>query len=179
MNLYDIDERLRMLEESFVDIETGVIVQTEEEFNSLLDEIQMDILTKIENTMCFYKNLISDAEQLKEEEKKLAQRRKVKENLAERLKNRIDYYITNKFKDENGNVDMDSMKKWKMETPRVKISYRKSDMVDISDIDKIPKEYIKIKTEVSANKTELKKILKSGKSIDGCELKTNLNMQVK
>lgn len=177
-SLYEIDERLRMLEDCLVDIETGEIVQTEEEFNKLFDEIQMDLSTKIESTMCFYKNLQSDINAFKEEEKNLAKRRKVKENLAERLKNRIDNYITHQFTDEEGNVDTDNLNKWKMETPKVKLSYRKSESVD-TDLDLIPKKFIKKKIELSADKAEIKKLLKEGKSIKGATLITKYNMQVK
>src|SRR5574344_1639023 len=98
-NLYEIDYQLRVLEEYMVDPETGEILD-EESFNAKFDEIQMALSEKIENSMCFYKNLQADIEAFKTEEKKLAQRRKIKENLAERVKNRIDNYVTMQFTDE-------------------------------------------------------------------------------
>lgn len=177
-NLYEISQQLQILEEFMVDPETGEFLD-EESFNSKFDEIQMALSEKIENSMCFYKNLQSDIEAFKEEEKKLAQRRKVKENLAERVKNRIDNYITMQFTDEKGNVDKDNLNKWKFETPRVKLSYRKSDSVEVSDLSSLPKEYIKEKIELSADKTALKKALKDGKEINGATIVTKLNMQVK
>ena len=61
----------------------------------------------------------------------------------------------------------------------MKLSYRKSESVNITDIDSVPKEYIKIKTEVSADKTNIKKAIKTGQYIDGAELVTNINMQIK
>lgn len=178
-SLYEINERLLALEEMLVDIETGEIVQTEEEFNRLFDEIQMDLVTKIENTMAFYKNLQSDIVAFKTEEDRIKARRKVKENLAERLKNRIDNYIVSQFTDENGNVNTEGLNKYKFETPKVKLSYRKSDKVEIDDINKLPKEYVKEKIEYSADKTEIGKLLKNGKSVEGAHLVTNYNMQVK
>ena len=84
-----------------------------------------------------------------------------------------------KYTNEDGVVDTDSLNKFKMETPRMKLSYRKSDSVDVYDIDSLPKEYIKEKVEVSADKTALKKDIKSGKEINGAKIVTNLNMQVK
>ena len=177
-NLYDIDYQLRVLEEYMVDPETGEILD-EESFNAKFDEIQMALSEKIENSMCFYKNLQADIEAFKAEEKKLAQRRKVKENLAERIKNRIDNYIRMKYTNEDGVVDTDGLNKFKMETPRMKLSYRKSDSVEVSDINLLPKEYVKEKVELSADKTALKKALKDGKEIKGVEIVTKLNMQVK
>lgn len=64
MTLYSIDQRLLALEEYGVDSETGEVITTEEEFNQLFDEIQMDIQTKITNTALFIKNLESDCEQI-------------------------------------------------------------------------------------------------------------------
>ena len=177
-SLYEIDEQLKILEEYMVDPETGELLD-EESFNAKFDEIQMALSDKIENSMCFYKNLQSDIDAFKVEEKNLAQRRKVKENLADRIKNRIDNYIRMKYTNEDGVVDTDSLNKFKMETPRMKLSYRKSDSVDVYDIDSLPKEYIKEKVEVSADKTALKKDIKSGKEINGAKIVTNLNMQVK
>ena len=177
-NLYEIDYQLRVLEDYMCDPDTGELLD-EESVNAKFDEIQMALNEKIENSMCFYKNLQSDIEAFKEEEKKLAQRRKVKENLAERVKNRIDNYVTMQFTDEEGNVDKDNLNKWKFETPKVKLSYRKSDSVEVSDINLLPKEYVKEKVELSADKTALKKDIKSGKEINGAKIVTNLNMQVK
>lgn len=69
--------------------------------------------------------------------------------------------------------------KYKFEATQGKISYRKSDSVNIENIDIIPKEFIKEKVEISADKTEIKKAIKNGHSVDGAILVTNLNMQIK
>lgn len=177
-NLYEIDYQLRVLEDYMCDPDTGELLD-EDAFNAKFDEIQMALNEKIENSMCFYKNLQADIEAFKTEEKNIAQRRKFKENLAERIKNRIDNYIRMKYTNEDGIVDTKGLNEFKMETPRMKLSYRKSDSVDIYDIDSLPKEYIKEKVEVSADKTALKKDIKSGKKINGAKIVTNLNMQVK
>lgn len=177
-NLYKIDYQLRVLEDYMCDPDTGEIL-SEEEFNAKFDEIQMALNEKIENSMCFYKNLQADIEAFKTEEKNIAQRRKVKENLAERIKNRIDNYIRMKYTDGNGNVDTNGLNKFKMETPRIKLSYRKSDTVDVYDIDSLPKEYVTENIDKSADKTALKKDIKRGKEINGARIVTNLNMQVK
>lgn len=178
MTLYEIDERLRILEEYSVDEETGEVLD-EDQFNAKFDEIQMALNDKIESSICFIKNLNAEVEAFKAEEKNLAQRRKVKENLAERIKNRIDTYIKAQYTDEDGNVDIVGLNKYKMETPKMKLSYRKSESVNITDIDSVPKEYIKTKTEISADKTNIKKAIKTGQHINGAELVTNINMQVK
>lgn len=180
MTLYEIDERLNLLEEFMCDPDTGELL-SEEEFNQKFDEIQMSLNEKIENSMCFYKSLMAEVEAFKKEKGNLEQRRKVKENLANRIKKRIDDYIIQKYTDENGIVDEKELKKFKYETPRIKLSYRKSSIVDVININEIPSEFIKDKllTEDDVMKAELKKLLKNGEKIEGVKLVEKLNMQVK
>mgnify|MGYP004497273491 FL=1 len=178
MTLYEITDQLAILEEYMIDPDTGELLD-EDQFNAKFDEIQMALNDKIESSICFVKNLNAEIEAFKTEEKNLAQRRKVKENLAERIKNRIDTYIKAQYTDEDGNVDTIGLNKYKMETPKMKLSYRKSESVNITDINSVPKEYIKTKTEVSADKANIKKAIKAGRNINGAELVTNINMQVK
>lgn len=176
-NLYDIDNRLKALEEMGVDIETGEMLEGVE-FDKLLDEIEMSLAEKIENTICFVKNLKSDVDAFKEEEKALATRRKTKEKLMLRLQDRVDRYIREQHTDEEGVVDVTTLNKYKMETPKMKLSYRKSETVEVEDMDALPKEFIKEKVEVSADKAGLKKALKLGE-VSGAKLNLNVNMQVK
>ena len=68
MNLYDIDQRLVTLLEERFDIEDGVLCETEEELAKKIDEVSLDLDTKIENIGCYIKNLESDVEALKKEE---------------------------------------------------------------------------------------------------------------
>ena len=49
--LYEIDERLRLLYEEAIDGETGEIIQTEEEFDELLNKLQMELGTKLNETI--------------------------------------------------------------------------------------------------------------------------------
>lgn len=180
MTLYEIDERLNLLEEFMCDPDTGEIL-SEEEFNQKFDEIQMTLNEKIENSMCFYKSLMAEVEAFKNEKTNLEQRRKVKENLANRIQKRIDDYIVFQHTDEHGIIDKNKLNKFKYESTRLKLSYRKSDIVNITDVNKIPSEFIKNKalTEDDVMKAELKKLLKNGKNIEGAELVNKLNMQVK
>lgn len=179
LSLYDIDERLRILEEYQVDSLTGEIL-SDEEFNKLFDAVQMDLNSKIENTICFAKSLEAEAEAIKAEEKRLADRRKAKENLSERLKKRINDYITWQFTDEDGNVDMAGLNKFRFDSPKAYISYRKSEKVNVLDAEKLPSEFVTVKTETKPNLTEIKKAIKNGADFSGvAELTTNLNMQIK
>lgn len=180
MTLYEIDEQLKVLEEYQCDMETGEIL-SDEEFAKKFDEIQMALSDKIENTICFTKNLDAEIEAFKTEEKKIAERRKAKENLSNRLKNNIDRYIRMQYTNmETGEVDNNGLNKFKFETPKMKLSYRKSTTVNVTDQTKVPKEFIKVETKESVDKMNLKKWLKNeNNKCDGANLVDNINMQIK
>ena len=108
MSIYDIDKSIVAL----VDDETGEI--TDEE---AFDALQMARDQKIEGIGCYLKDSLAEAKAIKEEEGNLAARRKVVENRAERLKNLLAYALHGE--------------KWN--SPRLKVSYRKSQTVEVSD----------------------------------------------
>lgn len=163
--LYEIDKNLYQLLEfdMVVDEETGEILFEESDIDNLL--LSRD--EKIENTGCYIKNLLSDIEQLKAEEKSLKERRQTKEKKVERLKK----YLA------------DSMLLFgdkKFETPRVALSFRKSKQVEIDEDVVLPEEFIKVKVEKSPDKTKLKDaILKQGESFEGVRIIEKENLQLK
>ena len=77
--LYEIAESLANTMEYEVDVETGECL-SEEELKIKLDELNMTMSEKIENIGKFIKNLDSDVEAFKIEQKKLLARRKTAEN---------------------------------------------------------------------------------------------------
>lgn len=178
-NLFEIEQSMMNLLEYGVDDTTGEIIETEEDFNVLYDSIQLDLYTKLDNSNCLCKMLDGEIEVIDKEIKRLQSEKKRRENKQEWIKNRVDNFIRRQFTNENGIVDNESLNKYKLELPHSKISYRKSDSVEVSDINLLPKEYVKEKVELSADKTALKKALKDGKEIKGAEIVTKLNMQVK
>jgi len=177
--LYEIDERLRALETIGIDTETGEVAETQEDFERMYDEIEMDLNAKIENTIKFIKNIRIDALAIKDEERKLKERREGKEKFAQRLQDRLDYYIKKRIFNPSDKDYENKVNKYKFETPSVYLSYRKSTKVNVINQDKIPKEYIKTKEETSVDKVKIKKSILSGINVDGVELCNELNMQIK
>ena len=151
--LYEIDQAIL----DCVDMETGEIIDIEK-----LDQLQMDRERKVENTALYIKNLLSDAAAIKEEKDKLAERQRVCEGKARRLKEYLSEYLAGE----------------KFKTPKVAISYRRSESVNVSDIWKIPEEYLKYK-DPEPNKTAIKAVLKSGGEIPGVQLIETQNIQIK
>lgn len=166
MTLYEIDRAIAELLVECVDIETGEIILDLE----AVEALQMEREAKLENIALYIKNLASEAAAIKEEEKALAERRKAKENKAERLKT----YLS------------DALGGSAFETARVKCAFRKSAAVNITDnttllwylqsmsLDKCVKH-----KEPEVVKSELAKLLKAGQEIPGAALEERNNMTIK
>lgn len=151
--LYEINEEIL----NCVDTETGEIIDPEK-----LSQLQMDFDDKVEGIALWIKDLLSDAAAIKAEKDKLNERQKVCENKAKNLKEYLSGFLAGQ----------------KFKTPRVAISYRKSESVNVSDIWKIPDDYLKYK-DPEPDKTKIKSALKAGVSIPGVELIENRNIQIK
>ena len=151
--LYEINQEIL----NCVDMETGEIIDMDK-----LGELQLAFDVKVENIALWIKNLLSDAEAIKAEKNRLAERQKSCENKAKSLKEYLNTYLDGQ----------------KFKTPRVSISYRKSDAVEVTDITKVKAEYLKpVEPEVDKNK--IKKALKEGAKLEGVILVQNQNMQIR
>lgn len=155
MNLYQINQEIM----SCWDEETGEILDTQK-----FDEMQMALDDKLEAIGCYIKNLKAEAEALKAEEKAFAERRKKAENKAASLEN----YLANFLQGSP------------FETLRVKISFRKSESLEISEGAVIPEEYLKHKAP-DVDKAGLKKAIKEGRigGLTGVQIVERNNIQVK
>ena len=172
-NLYDIDERLSTLIEEHFDIDDGTIYENASELAKKIDEIAIDLDTKIENIGCYIKNLEADVDALKKEEDNLAKRRKSAEKKIEGLKNYLNGYLIAVYPND------DDRAKWRFKTAKVVLGYRKSSSVEVPDIEKLDKQFIKIKTEVAPDKTAIKEAIKSGKEVVGAFIKDKINLNIR
>ena len=173
MNLYDINEQLQNAVEFCVD-ENGEILEGQLLFDKI-SELEMALDDKMENIACYIKNLASDVEALKTEKKSIDARIKSKNNKIDHLKNYLSMFM------QFNNIP-------KFETPKCVVSFRKSQSVEIVDMDKIPQEYVTTNVEVKPDKAELKKFLKrecEGLSAEevankyGCYVSENKNIGIK
>lgn len=168
-SLYDITNQIDDIlasdlqrDEELVDGETGEIVSVEQR----LDQLEIDQKTKIENIGCYIKNIAADVDALKLEEKKLAERRKVKENQIERLKN----YLSMNLQEAGYN---------KFETSRVVLSFRTSKAIEIAEGTELDEEFLTVKVTKEANKKALKEAIETGFEIEGVKLVEKKNIQIK
>ncbi|WBK39639.1 hypothetical protein CB452P1_000055 [Clostridium phage CB452P1] len=164
MNLYELDQNYKNLMEVMDNAETENNEELKNIITNSLEELQMDIDLKLENTIKYIKNLEANVLAFKDEEKKLSAKRKVLENRVSSLKEYLKNYLQYK--------DIKSK-----QLGLFKISLRKSESVNIIDETLIKEEYKIIKTDV--NKTLIKQALKSGEIIEGAEIKQNQNLNIK
>lgn len=153
-NLYEIKKEIL----DTIDLETGEIIDTEK-FNNL----QIEFNDKIENIALWYKNLLSEAAAYKAEEEVFKHKMKTAQNKAESLKKYLDSALGGR----------------KFNTVKVDVTYRKSTSVDVEDVEKLPDDYKKSVTTISADKTAIGKALKSGELVQGASLVENNNIQIK
>ncbi len=162
MNLFQIEEailRCVKLEEpdKFVDTETGEIIDI-----AALTRLEMQKDKKIRNIACWIRNLDAYEEALKKQEDIFKARKTATKNKKESLKR----YLSNFLMGE----------KW--ENEEVKISWRKSDVVEIQDTKLIPEKYLKYQ-EPEIDRAGIKKALKAGEEIKGAVLVNKNNIQIK
>ena len=153
MNLFEINKEII----DCVDAETGELLD-EEKFESL----QMDMQTKLENLGCWIKNLESDAAALKAEEQAFAERRKSLERNIENKKKYLSTFLAGR----------------PFETSKVKIGFRKSEVLEVDEGAVLPDEFLRFKNP-EINKADLKKAVKAGMQFEGVRLVSHENISIK
>lgn len=165
ISLYEVSQELmnciQITETDFVNEETGEVIDIEQ-----IEQLQMTFESKVENIGRWIKNLASEVEAYKVEEKRLATRRKANENKIASLKQYLETCMSGKT----------------YKSPTVQITWRSSASVDV-DMNELMKyddcdSYLKY-TEPTPNKLAIRDVLKNGGSIPGCKLVTSENMQIK
>lgn len=173
MNLYDIDERLVTLIEEHFDTVDGVIFETDKDLQDAIDKVALDLDKKIENIGCYIKNLEAEVEAFKKEEDNLEKRRKSAENKIEGLKKYLNGYLSACYPNDSDRA------KWKFKSPKVVLGYRKSTSVEVPDIEKLDKKYLKVTTKVDPDKKAIGEAIKNGEDVQGAFIKQKINLNIK
>lgn len=174
MSLYKLDKTMKeVIDNGFTfDEETGEVIFTTDN----IEKLEMAITDKINNIVGYIKDLDIENKTLKSISDEYKKRADSKNKKSEKLKKYLDEYLT------NNNIE-------KKEVENGVVSYRTSTSINIFD-EKALLNYIKnhpnIKdkystTEIKFSKKEIGKDLKSNEDliVDGVELKTNKNLQIK
>lgn len=152
MTLYEIDTKIS----ECIDCETGEVLDLDK-----LSGLAMEREIKLEGVALWIKNLEATAKAIKAERDVL----KVREEQAEHKALMLREWLS-------GALDGE-----KMETPKVKVSYRKSTAVEVDD--RLPKKWCSKKIVYTPDKVAIKTAIQNGKRITGAKIVERQNIQIK
>ena len=152
--LYEIDNDLL----SCFDEETGELCDLDK-----FEELQLEREEKIEGVGLAIKNLTADMKAYESEEKAF----KAKKETAQKQIEGYKHWLASAL---NGQ---------KFHSPKVDVKFTKSHPVEVTDISKIPEEFIRETIKREADKKAIKEAIMSGMLIEGAQLIEKENMQVK
>lgn len=166
-SLYQISQEYRDLLEA---IEFGIV--PDEAIADTLEAVEGELKEKIDNIACFIKSLKADIRALKDEEDNLRERRNEKTKKVDHLTDYID-------------STLQKLEIKQLETPRNKISYRKSSRVTILREDefiawakKEAPELLKF-SEPEISLTAIKSAVRNGRHLEGVIIEQYDNIQFK
>lgn len=164
MSVYTLKEINEMIHNIEQLIQDGV---DPEEIQLLLDAkemAEMERSTKLEGCAMLIKNLENENLGLKTEKDRFDKRIKRNNDVIERVRqNMTDTLLT-----VEGN---------RVKTDKFTFSFRKSTKVEVSDIDSIPTQYVKVERTIS--RSALAKALKAGDHIEGAKLVENQSLSIR
>lgn len=175
MNLYEINAQIQACIMPSIDADTGELIEELIDVERLAF-LQMEKDTKVENIAKWVKNLKAEAEALKVEKMRLADRQKRAENKIESLTRYLqDALAGEKFKSDDGTIEIRYRKSKKFAL----CEDYKSEADIVSELEKAGRYDLLTVKEPTLNKTAIKNaILKDGEYIDGCNIIDTVTMQI-
>lgn len=158
--LYDISQRYINLQELLDGEENDCIL-----IQNALGNVEDELNDKMLNIAKIIRNLKGYVSMVEEEEKRLKNKKTILKNQINFLN---DYIKTN----------LTSLNIKKLDLGVFKLSLRKSESVEILDLNAISKEYLKFK-DPEPNKIEIKKAIKNGTVVNGARLIENESLVIK
>jgi len=144
-------------------LEDGELTQ---ELETALSINQNELQEKAINYAYAIKSIEDDLTSINEEIKRLQAIKTAKSNAVDRMKESI-----------RNAMNIYGIEK--VTSPTLNLSFRKSESVEIVNLDQIPDNYKVEKVTVSPDKTRIKQAIKDGKEIEGAVLNINYNLQIK
>jgi chaperonin cofactor prefoldin len=166
-NIYQLTEEMRYLADL---IESGEAVDEDGVINEVVAE-QIDftkkaLVEKGQGYVYVIKQITSELELYDKEIKRLKDRKETIENGLDRLKTSLSQAMI-----------LNGMTEIKCDT--LKASFRKSESVEIIDFEKLPDNFKRTKIVMEADKIKIKEAIKNGEIVNGAEIVTNQNLQIK
>lgn len=164
MKLYEIKNG--MIDTLDIFLESEQTEMDRENYNDIMDYLKEELKSKSSDLIKYIRNLELENTVTKLEIERLEDLKKGKEKKIKSINSYIKGIL----------LDLD---KKKVETELGNLSLRKTTNVEITDITKIPKEYLVVKEEVTPSKKLIGDSLKKNILIDGAVLKEDYSVLIK
>lgn len=162
LTIYQIEQSYNQLAEELIE-NGGELTPSLEEALAITEE-------QLQNKSVAYsfviKQMDADVDIIDAEIKRLQALKKQREKASEYLKERIKHA-------------MDTFQIDEIKTPLVKINFRKSESVEVDDVNQLPSLYKVVKVTEQADKAAIKAAIKDGVEVTGCRIETHRNLQIK
>lgn len=137
-----------------------------QQLTEYLDSVNLQIEEKVNNIVRYSRTLELTSGAISNEIDRLVALKKYYDLRGANLKNYLAY-------------NLEKLPNEKIETEVAKLSFRKSESVDLVDETLIPNEYKKEVITIKIDKLAIKKDVKAGKEIPGVVLSSHKNLQIK
>lgn len=162
LTIYQIEQSYNQLAEELME-NGGELTPSLEEALAITEE-------QLQNKSVAYsfviKQMDADVDIIDAEIKRLQALKKQREKASEYLKERIKHA-------------METFSIEEIKTPLVKINFRKSETVEVDDVNLLPSLYKVVKVTEQADKAAIKAAIKDGVEVTGCRIETHRNLQIK
>ena len=154
---------------------TGDLLQIQQmiedgmDLGDTLESVELEIADKLEGYAMVIKNIQSDIDGLKAEEKRLSERRRSLENSVKRMKEAMSSTLELVEDDDKG--------KKRVKTDKFSFYFIERASAVVKDVNELPINFIK--TEIKADSKALTEYLKSGNEVKGATLKVNKSLSIR
>ncbi len=162
LSIFNIEQNYNQLAEQLIDNDGELTPELSEQLAITEEQLQ----NKSVAYSFVIKEMDADVEIIDAEIKRLQALKKQREKASEYLKERIKHA-------------MDTFSIEEIKTPLVKINFRKSESVEVDDVNALPAPYKVVKVTEQADKAAIKAALKDGVEVAGCSIATHRNLQIK
>lgn len=161
MRLYEILNEITLVEKMIDEAAEENYGLVPQQLAERLEASELKLDEKIDQMCNVLENKKAFSEAIRIQKRKLDEKLKINDRSIETIKNLIGYLI---------GVDN------KRTIGHRKISWRKSESLEVSDIRYIPDTFLRLEPQV--NKKDLKEYIKSGGEVHGVEIKQKKNLQI-
>jgi hypothetical protein len=162
MNIYKIQNEFQLIIAEVINNEGEITPELETALTINKEQLQ----SKAVDYCYVIKQLDYDCEQIDNEIARLNKLKKVRANLTDRLKNTV-------------SSAMQLYEVEKIETPLIKLSFRNSESVEITNEQQLDACFIVTKTVTTPDKKAIKDAIKNGELVEGATISYNKNLQIR